>query len=171
MLIGISSIPCSCPPACNPRGPNTGPYVGHMSEQSITGKMGKQPWKGRSAVCLASSWDEKVGRELGRNQGKSCQHYLRLKNRGWYYRGICRMVIPGWMLKTTHGSIVVLSSETLGGYLSPHRKTTLYLWGAPQHQNHFFLPSNTSHIHPPGHITDFELAHMAKPCAYCRSLC
>lgn len=42
VLIRVSSMPCSCPPACSPRGPNTRPYVGHMSEQSITGKMGKQ---------------------------------------------------------------------------------------------------------------------------------
>lgn len=34
-----------------------------------------------------------------------------------------------------------------------------------------FLPSNAPHIHHPGRITDIVFALMAKPSAYCCSLC
>lgn len=169
-------MPCSCPPACSPRGLNSGTYVGHMAEQSITGKNGKTALRKEicCSCCMELGWEDGKGvRETSREKFK-CQHYLELANCWRDYGGICRMVVPGWMLKTMSGSTVILTVSREAGVMPPGWALTenspdIYEW--VRSFKNTFLPSNAPHIYHSGHITDIVFALIAKPSAYCCSLC
>lgn len=93
---------------CIPKGLNSGKYVGCMTEQSIIGKKWENsPEKGDLLLALH-------GTGMGRWEGSQKE-----------VEGICRMVVPGWMLS---GSTVILpvfrEARVIASWVSTHGKPT-----------------------------------------------
>lgn len=162
------------PPCLQPQGAE----LWHICEAYDSTEHHREKWennpeKGNLLLMLHGAW---MGRWEG-SQGvekSKCQHYLELANCWRDCRDICRMIVPGWMLRTTFGSIVILAISREVGEMPPGWALTENPPGICEWVHSFkniFLLSNAPHIHHPGYIIDIVFALMAKPSASCCALC
>lgn len=147
------------PPACNPRGLNSVTCVGHMTEQSITGKNGKTAlrWEICCLCCMELGWEGVKGVRERLGDKSKCQLYLELADCWGHCRGICRVVVTGRKPRTMSGSIVILpvyrEAEMMpAGWGFIENPPDICKW--IHSFKNTFLPSNVPHIHHPVHMTD-----------------